>query len=149
MKESTITERLMAASAHLVSFIALVPYFVGITLVPAGPIWTGGLTVTAAVALIAWKRAPFAARHSTQAALLLLAAYLPELLAFLFFVLAVSTGIRINMTDGTLQDGVLAGYNPETLIRVALAPVFLAIPCYRAYQAFHGKACRMPPWRAG
>ncbi|HLN61932.1 MAG TPA: hypothetical protein VK464_10325 [Symbiobacteriaceae bacterium] len=144
MNESTRTERIIAAVAHVVSLVAVIPYFVGYTLIPSGPIWVGGLALNAGITLAAWTRSPYVTRHAAQAALWVLAAYLTEVLAFLFFVVAVLFGVGFSLRDGTFTDGALAGYNAEVLARVALALVFFAIPCCCAYQAFRGRACRVP-----
>jgi len=143
MRESVRTERLLALLAHLVSFIALLPYFAGITLIPAAPVWTVGLAFNSVIALLSWKRSAFVLGHAAQAILLILAAYLTEFLALLFFIIASLFGIPINMTNGTLMQGQWAGVNPEVLIRVALAPLFLVIPFYRAYTALRGRKARM------
>lgn len=144
MNESNRTERIIAAVAHFVSLVAVIPYFVGATLIPSGPIWAGGLAMNAGIALAAWRRCPFVARHAAQAAVWVLAAYLTEVLAFVFFVVAVLFGVGFSLRDGTFTDGLLAGYNAEVLVRVALAPVFFVVPCYCAYQALRGRACRVP-----
>lgn len=141
MNGTTMTERLVAAMAHLIVLAALLPYFLGMHLIPIGPMWFGGLAVNAIIAMFAWKRSSFVARHSVLGAVWLMAAWLPEVLALVFFVIAMLAGIRINMGNGTLMDGVFAGQNPETLLRIVLAPVFLAVPCYYAFQAACGKEC--------
>lgn len=144
MNSSTATERLIAAIVHLVALLALVPYFVGMTLIPSGPIWIGGLAVCVGTALFSWKHSSFVSRHSLQAILALLAGFLPELIGVLAFVVVTLLGIGIDMRTGTLQDGIFAGYNLERLITVALAPVILAIPCWCAYRAYSGKECQVP-----
>lgn len=144
MHSGTTTERLIAGILYLVSFTALLPYFVGFTLVPFGSVWVGGLALTVGVTLLAWRRSGFTARHAAQAALLILAAYVTELLALLCFIVVVVFQIPFSLRESTLLSGPLAGYNPETLMRLALAPVFLITPFVCSYKAIRGREYVVP-----